>query len=197
MSTKVPPWARHRALPRERNDGRVRAQRCHRRMRARPHRSPGRRFFNLTRPLAAVTCLLLVLSAFGARAQAPTPPPAQPAPAAPGAQEKPPEPTTEGLGLDLTEEAKKPPPSTVALPSDKVKDAPVLDEQEPTSAECSHSLRHGSTTAPSVSSGSRETVGDVSTKVPPLVRERALPRERNDGRVRRCVAKDGCELTAP
>jgi len=84
----------------------------------------------LTRPLAAVTCLLLVLSAFGARAQAPTPPPpTQPAPAAPGAQEKPPEPTTEGLGLDLTEEAKKPPPSTVTLPSDKVKDAPVLDEQ--------------------------------------------------------------------
>ena len=84
----------------------------------------------MTRPLAAVTCLLLVLSAFGARAQAPTPPPpTQPAPAAPGAQEKPPEPTTEGLGLDLTEEAKKPPPSTVTLPSDKVKDAPVLDEQ--------------------------------------------------------------------
>ena len=83
----------------------------------------------MTRPLAAVTCLLLLLSAFGARAQAPTPPPAQPAPAAPGAQEKPPEPTTEGLGLDLTEEAKKPPPSTVNLPSDKVKDTPVLDEQ--------------------------------------------------------------------
>ena len=83
----------------------------------------------MTRPLAAVTCLLLVLSAFGARAQAPTPPPAQPAPAAPGAQEKPPEPTTEGLGLDLTDEAKKPPPSTVTVPSDKVKDAPVLDEQ--------------------------------------------------------------------
>ena len=84
----------------------------------------------MTRPLAAVTCLLLLLSAFGASAQAPTPsPPAQPAPAAPGAQEKPPEPTTEGLGLDLTEEAKKPPPSTVNLPSDKVKDTPVLDEQ--------------------------------------------------------------------
>ena len=82
----------------------------------------------MTRPLAAVTCLLLVLSAPGARAQAPTPPPTQTTPA-PGAQEKPPEPTTEGLGLDLTEEAKKPPPSTVALPSDKVKDAPVLDEQ--------------------------------------------------------------------
>lgn len=82
----------------------------------------------MTRPLAAVTCLLLVLSAPGARAQAPTPPPTQTTPA-PGAQEKPPEPTTEGLGLDLTDEAKKPPPSTVALPSDKVKDAPVLDEQ--------------------------------------------------------------------
>jgi outer membrane beta-barrel protein len=84
----------------------------------------------LTRPLAAVTCLLLVLSAPAARAQAPTPPPAQPQPTpAPGAQEKPPEPTTEGLGLDLTDEAKKPAPSTVVLPSDKVKDAPVLDEQ--------------------------------------------------------------------
>jgi outer membrane beta-barrel protein len=87
----------------------------------------------LTRPLAAVTCLLLVLSAPAARAQAPTPPPAQPQSQpqptpAPGA-EKPPEPTTEGLGLDLTEEAKKPAPSTVVLPSDKVKDAPVLDEQ--------------------------------------------------------------------
>ena len=84
----------------------------------------------MTRPLAAVTCLLLVLSAHAAKAQAPSPPPPQPTPAqAPGAQEKPPEPTTEGLGLDLTEEAKKPPPSTVTLPSDKVKDAPVLDEQ--------------------------------------------------------------------
>lgn len=84
----------------------------------------------MTRPLAAVTCLLLVLSAPAARAQATPPPPAQPAPApAPGAQEKPPEPTTEGLGLDLTEEAKKPAPSAVALPSDKVKDVPVLDEQ--------------------------------------------------------------------
>jgi outer membrane beta-barrel protein len=84
----------------------------------------------LTRPLAAVTCLLLVLSAPAARAQATTPPPAQPQPTpTPGAQEKPPEPTTEGLGLDLTEEAKKPAPSTVVLPSDKVKDAPVLDEQ--------------------------------------------------------------------
>ena len=84
----------------------------------------------MTRPLAAVTCLLLVQSAPAARAQAPTPPPAQPQPTpAPGAQEKPPEPTTEGLGLDLTEEAKKPAPSTVGLPSDKVKDAPVLDEQ--------------------------------------------------------------------
>jgi outer membrane beta-barrel protein len=71
-----------------------------------------------------------VLSAPAARAQATTPPPAQPQPTpAPGAQEKPPEPTTEGLGLDLTEEAKKPAPSTVVLPSDKVKDAPVLDEQ--------------------------------------------------------------------
>jgi outer membrane beta-barrel protein len=84
----------------------------------------------LTRPLAAVTCLLLVLSPLGARAQAPTtPPPTQPAPAPGAQQEKPPEPTTEGLGLDLTEDAKKPPPSTVTLPSDKVKDAPVLDEQ--------------------------------------------------------------------
>ena len=82
----------------------------------------------MTRPLAAVSCLLLVLSAPAARAQAPTPPPPQPAPA-PGAQEKAPEPTTEGLGLDLTEEAKKPSPSTVVLPGDKVKDAPVLDEQ--------------------------------------------------------------------
>ena len=82
----------------------------------------------MTRPLAAVTCLLLVLSAPGARAQTPAPPPTQTTPA-PGAQEKPPEPTTEGLGLDLTDEAKKPPPSTVALTSDKVKDAPVLDEQ--------------------------------------------------------------------
>src|SRR5215472_5696227 len=97
-------------------------------MRARTHRSPGRRFFTLTRPLAAVTCLLLVLSVPGARAQAPTPPQTQTTPA-PGAQEKPPEPTTEGLGLDLTDEAKKPPPSTVNLPSDKVKDTPVLDEQ--------------------------------------------------------------------
>jgi outer membrane beta-barrel protein len=69
-----------------------------------------------------------VLCAPAARAQAPTPPPAQPQPTpAPGAQEKPPEPTTEGLGLDLTEEAKKPAPSTVVLPG--VKDAPVLDEQ--------------------------------------------------------------------
>jgi len=55
-----------------------------------------------------------------------TPPPS---PSSAPQQEKPPEPTTEGLGLDLTEEGKKPPPSTVALPSDKVKDAPVLDEQ--------------------------------------------------------------------
>jgi outer membrane beta-barrel protein len=72
-----------------------------------------------------------VFSATAAKAQAPTPPPPQttPPPPAPGTQEKPPEPTTEGLGLDLTEEAKKPPPSTVNLPSDKVKDAPVLDEQ--------------------------------------------------------------------
>jgi outer membrane beta-barrel protein len=71
-----------------------------------------------------------VLSAPAARAQTTTPPPAQTQPTpAPGAQEKPPEPTTEGLGLDLTEEAKKPAPSTVVLPSDKVKDAPVLDEQ--------------------------------------------------------------------
>jgi outer membrane beta-barrel protein len=71
-----------------------------------------------------------VLSPLGARAQAPTPPPpTQPAPAPGAQQEKPPEPTTEGLGLDLTEDAKKPPPSTVTLPSDKVKDAPVLDEQ--------------------------------------------------------------------
>jgi outer membrane beta-barrel protein len=69
-----------------------------------------------------------VLSAPGARAQAPAPPPTETTPA-PNPQEKPPEPTTEGLGLDLTEEAKKPPPSTVVLPSDKVKDAPVLDEQ--------------------------------------------------------------------
>ena len=84
----------------------------------------------MTRPLAAVTCLLLLLSAPAARAQATPQPPAQPAPApAPGAQEKPPEPTTEGLGLDLTEDGKKPAPSTVGLPSDKVKDAPVLDEQ--------------------------------------------------------------------
>jgi len=84
----------------------------------------------LTRPLAAVTCLLLVLPASGARAQAPTPaPPTTQPPPAPGAQEKPPEPTTEGLGLDLTEEGKKPAPSTVVLPSDKVKDVPVLDEQ--------------------------------------------------------------------
>jgi len=71
-----------------------------------------------------------VLSPLGARAQAPTtPPPTQPAPAPGAQQEKPPEPTTEGLGLDLTEDSKKPPPSTVTLPSDKVKDAPVLDEQ--------------------------------------------------------------------
>ena len=82
----------------------------------------------MTRPLAAVTCLLLVLSAPAARAQVTPPPPSQPPPA-PGAQEKPPEPTTEGLGLDLTEEAKKPAPSTVVLPGDKTKDAPVLDEQ--------------------------------------------------------------------
>lgn len=80
----------------------------------------------MTRPLAAVTCLLLVLSAPGARAQAPSPPPPRPS----TAPEKPPEPTTEGLGLDLTEEAKKPAPSAVALPSDRLKsDAPVLDEQ--------------------------------------------------------------------
>jgi len=71
-----------------------------------------------------------VLPASGARAQAPTPaPPTTQPPPAQGAQEKPPEPTTEGLGLDLTEEGKKPAPSTVVLPSDKVKDVPVLDEQ--------------------------------------------------------------------
>jgi len=81
----------------------------------------------LTRPLAAVTYLLLVLSAPAARAQGSSPPSSKPPPSSP---EKPPEPTTEGLGLDLTEEAKKPAPSTVALPSDKVKsDTPVLDEQ--------------------------------------------------------------------
>ena len=82
----------------------------------------------MTRPLAAVTCLLLVFAP-SAHAQAPTPPPPQPTPAPGAAQEKPPEPTTEGLGLDLTEEAKKPAASTVVLPSDKVKDTPVLDEQ--------------------------------------------------------------------
>lgn len=70
-----------------------------------------------------------MLSARPVRAQAssPTPPSARQS----AAPEKAPEPTTtEGLGLDLTEEAKKPAPSTVALPSDRAKsDAPVLDEQ--------------------------------------------------------------------
>jgi len=93
-----------------------------------PHRSPGRRFSNLTRPLAAVTCLLIVLGVSTARAQVSSPPPQSPP-----ASGKPPEPTTtEGLGLDLTEEAKKPAPSAVPLPSDGVKvqgAAPALDEQ--------------------------------------------------------------------
>jgi len=80
----------------------------------------------LTRPLAAVTCLLLVLGVPTARAQASSPP-LQSAPAA----AKPPEPTTtEGLGLDLTEEAKKPAPATVTLPSDAMKaQGPAFDEQ--------------------------------------------------------------------
>jgi len=79
----------------------------------------------LTRPLAAVTCLLLVFSARAAQAPA-----SQPAPPPPPAQDKPPEPTTEGLGLDISEEAKKPPPQTVQLPTSRaLSDAPVLDEQ--------------------------------------------------------------------
>jgi len=82
----------------------------------------------LTRPLAAVTCLLIVLGVSTARAQVSSPPPQSPP-----ASGKPPEPTTtEGLGLDLTEEAKKPAPSAVPLPSDGVKvqgAAPALDEQ--------------------------------------------------------------------
>ena len=113
VSTKVPPLAQRRALPRERNDGRVRTQRCHRRMRARPHRSPGRRFLELdATPGSGHVPAARAVGVPTARAQAPTPPPPQPAPA-PGAQEKAPEPTTEGLGLDLTEDAKKPSPSTV------------------------------------------------------------------------------------
>jgi len=80
----------------------------------------------LTRPLAAVTCLFLVLSPRPVRAQASPPPAQEQAPA--GTPEKPPEPTTEGLGLDLTEEAKKPVPPTVQLPTVK-SDTPVLDEQ--------------------------------------------------------------------
>lgn len=80
----------------------------------------------MTRPLAAVTCLLLVLGVSTARAQVSSPPPQSPP-----AQGKPQEPTTtEGLGLDLTDEAKKPAPSTVPLPSDGVKaQGPALDEQ--------------------------------------------------------------------
>lgn len=81
----------------------------------------------MTRPLAAVTCLLLVLGVPTARAQASSPPPPQSAPA----PAKPQEPaTTEGLGLDLTDDAKKPAPSTVPLPSDSVRgQGPALDEQ--------------------------------------------------------------------
>jgi outer membrane beta-barrel protein len=65
-----------------------------------------------------------LLSAQQVRAQGTPPPP----PASEPKSEKPPEPTTEGLGLDLTEEAKKPAPPTVALPTVK-SDTPVLDEQ--------------------------------------------------------------------
>jgi outer membrane beta-barrel protein len=81
----------------------------------------------LTRPLAAVTCLLLVLGVSTARAQVSSPPPPQSAPT----PAKPQEPaTTEGLGLDLTDDAKKPAPSTVPLPSDSVRgQGPALDEQ--------------------------------------------------------------------
>jgi outer membrane beta-barrel protein len=78
----------------------------------------------LTQPLAAVTCLILLVSAQQVRAQGTPPSP----PASAPKSEKPPEPTTEGLGLDLTEEAKKPAPATVALPTVK-SDTPVLDEQ--------------------------------------------------------------------
>jgi outer membrane beta-barrel protein len=85
--------------------------------------SPGRRLLTLTRPLAAVTCLLLVLGVPPARAQAPSPPPPKPSPQTPAPT------TSDGLGLDLTDEAKKPAPSTVPLPSDAVKgQGPALDE---------------------------------------------------------------------
>jgi outer membrane beta-barrel protein len=81
----------------------------------------------LTRPLAAVTCILLLSAARDARAQAP----AQPTPPPPAAPSTPTTPTTEGLGLDLTEDAQKKAPSTVPLPSDRrLSDAPVLDEQK-------------------------------------------------------------------
>jgi outer membrane beta-barrel protein len=52
----------------------------------------------------------------------PTPPPGT-APSAPAQQ------TTEGLGLDLTEEQKKT-PSAVTLPSERRSDAPILDERQ-------------------------------------------------------------------
>ncbi|HSP18254.1 MAG TPA: hypothetical protein VLQ79_01980, partial [Myxococcaceae bacterium] len=80
----------------------------------------------MTRPLAAVTCLLIVLGVGSARAQVSSPPPQSPA--APGKLQEPT--TTEGLGLDLTDEAKKPAPSAVPLPSDGVKpQGAALDEQ--------------------------------------------------------------------
>jgi len=86
----------------------------------------------LTRHLAAVTCLLVFTAARDAAAQTapdqtppPAPAPTTPAPAAPPTTP----PTTEGLGLDLTQEGAKAPPA-VALPSEKkLSDAPVLDEQ--------------------------------------------------------------------
>jgi outer membrane beta-barrel protein len=89
----------------------------------------------LTRTLAAVACLLVFTAARDAGAQSTpgqppsaTPPaPSTPAPAAPGTQ---PVPTTEGLGLDLTEEPGAKAAPVVALPTDKkLSDAPVLDEK--------------------------------------------------------------------
>src|SRR5262249_38202527 len=83
---------------------------------------------------AACPCFRFSTAALDAAAQTnpeQTPPPA-PAPAPPAPTTKQPaptQPTTEGLGLDLTQEPATKAPPAVALPTDKkLGDAPALDE---------------------------------------------------------------------
>jgi outer membrane beta-barrel protein len=83
----------------------------------------------LTRPLAAVTCLLLLSAARDVEAQTPQQPPPPPPPS--GTPSAPAQQTTEGLGLDLTEEQKKAPPAVVLPGGDhRLSDAPILDERQ-------------------------------------------------------------------